>query len=45
VNAKKIVLSPEEQAELSRRVRSATISQRNSRLAQVILLAAQRSLA
>lgn len=41
VNAQEIVLSPEEQAELSRRVRSATISQRDRRRARVILLAAQ----
>lgn len=36
-----IVLSPEELAELSRRVRSVTISQRPGRRARVILLAAQ----
>ena len=41
MNAQEIILSPEEQAELSRRVRSATISQRNGRRARVILLAAQ----
>ena len=38
-----ITLSPEEFAELSRRVRSATISQRDGRRARVILLAAQGS--
>ncbi|HDQ4465571.1 TPA: hypothetical protein P9G65_005818 [Pseudomonas aeruginosa] len=37
----KIVLTPEEHAELSRRVRSATISQRDGRRARVILLASQ----
>ncbi len=41
MNALNIVLSPEEHAELSRRVRSATISQRDGRRARVILLAAQ----
>jgi len=41
VNALDITLSPEELAELSRRVRSATISQRDGRRARVILLAAQ----
>ena len=41
MNAQEIVLSPEEQAELSRRVRSATISQRDGRRARLILLAAQ----
>lgn len=41
MNAQEIVLNPEEQAELSRRVRSATISQRDGRRARVILLAAQ----
>lgn len=41
VNAQEIVLSPEEQTELNRRVRSATISQRDGRRARVILLAAQ----
>jgi len=41
MNAQEIILSPEEQAELSRRVRSATISQRDGRRARVILLAAQ----
>ena len=37
----KIVLTPEEHAELSRRVRSATIIQRDGRRARVILLASQ----
>lgn len=41
MNTAKIVLSPEEHAELSRRPRSATISQRDGRQARVILLAAQ----
>ncbi len=41
MNAQEIILSPEEQAELSRRVRSATISQRDGRRARLILLAAQ----
>jgi hypothetical protein len=41
VNAQEIVLSPEEQTELNRRVRSGTISQRAGRRARVILLAAQ----
>lgn len=41
MNAQEIVLNPEEQAELSRRVRSATISQRDGRRARLILLAAQ----
>jgi transposase len=41
MNTAKIVLSPEEHSELSRRVRSATISQRDGRRARVILLAAQ----
>ncbi|NCE88410.1 IS630 family transposase [Pseudomonas sp. Q1] len=41
MNALNIVLSPEEHAELSRRVRSAIISQRDGRRARVILLAAQ----
>lgn len=36
-----ITLNPEEHAELSRRVRSATISQRDGRRARVILLAAE----
>lgn len=40
MNAQEIVLSPEEQAELSRRVRSAMISQRDGRRARVVLLAA-----
>lgn len=39
--AQKIVLSPEEQVELSGRVRSATISQRDGRRSRLILLAAQ----
>lgn len=43
MNALKIVLSPEEQAELSRRARSAAISQRDDRRAQVIPRAAQGS--
>ena len=41
MNTAKIVLTPEEHAELSRRVRSATISQRDGRRARVILLASQ----
>lgn len=41
MSAQDIVLSSEESAELSRRTRSATISQRDGRLARVILLAAQ----
>ena len=41
MNTAKIVLSPEENAELSRRVRSAIISQRDGRRTRVILLAAQ----
>lgn len=41
MNTQEIVLSPEERTELSRRVRSATISQRDGRRARVILLAAQ----
>lgn len=41
MSAQDIVLSPEEHAELSRRTRSATISQRDGRRARVILLAAQ----
>jgi transposase len=36
-----VVLSEDEQTELSRRIRSATISQRDGRRARVILLAAQ----
>lgn len=43
MNAQEIVLSPKEQAELSRRARSATISQREDRRAQVIPQAAQGS--
>ncbi len=41
MSAQDIVLSPEEHAELSRRTRSATISQRDGRRARVTLLAAQ----
>jgi hypothetical protein len=41
MSAQDIVLSPEEHAKLSRRTRSATISQRDVRRARVILLAAQ----
>lgn len=41
MNSQDIVLSDDEQVELSRRVRSATISQRDGRRARVILLAAQ----
>ena len=41
MNTPKITLNPEEHAELSRRVRSATISQRDGRRARVILLAAE----
>ena len=41
MNTTKIVLTPEEHTELSRRVRSATISQRDGRRARVILLASQ----
>ncbi|MDG6383022.1 IS630 family transposase, partial [Pseudomonas syringae] len=41
MSAQDIVLSTEESAELSRRTRSATISQRDGRRARVILLAAQ----
>lgn len=40
MKAQEIVVIPEEQAELHRRVRSATISQRDGRRARVILLAA-----
>lgn len=43
MSALDIMLSPEELAELSRRVRSATISHRDARRARVILLAAQGS--
>ncbi|BCS44082.1 hypothetical protein Pta6605_24130 [Pseudomonas amygdali pv. tabaci] len=39
MSAQDIVPSPEESAELSRRTRSATISQRDGRRARVILLA------
>src|SRR5471030_1196223 len=41
MNSQDIVLSEDEQIELSRRIRSATISQRDGRRARVILLAAQ----
>lgn len=41
MNTEDITLAPEEFAELSRRVRSATIYQRDGRRARVILLAAQ----
>lgn len=41
MRAQDIVLSPAEHSELSRRVRSATICQRDGRRARVILLAAQ----
>ncbi|MBH3362870.1 IS630 family transposase [Pseudomonas sp. URMO17WK12:I11] len=41
MNSQDIVLSGDEQVELNRRVRSATISQRDGRRARVILLAAQ----
>lgn len=41
MNSQDILLSDEEQTELTRRVRSATISQRDGRRARVILLAAQ----
>ena len=41
MNTPKIVLTPVEHAELNRRVRSATISQRDGRRARVILLASQ----
>ena len=41
MNSQDITLAPEEFAELSRRVRSATIHQRDGRRARVILLAAQ----
>ncbi len=41
MNSQDIVLSEDEQIELSRRTRSATISQRDGRRARVILLAAQ----
>ena len=42
MNAQETVLRPEEQAELSRRVRSTTINQRDGHRARLILLAAQR---
>src|SRR5471030_2030841 len=41
MNSQDIVLSEDEQIELSRRIRSATISQRDGRRARVILLAAR----
>jgi transposase len=41
MNSQDIVLSEDEEIELSRRVRSATISQRDGRRARVILLAAR----
>lgn len=41
MNSQGIVLSEDEHIELSRRIRSATISQRDGRRAWVILLAAQ----
>ncbi|WP_143484540.1 helix-turn-helix domain-containing protein, partial [Pseudomonas aeruginosa] len=41
MNSQDIVLSEDEQIELSRRIRSATIRQRDGRRARVILLAAQ----
>ena len=41
MNSQDIVLSEDEQTELSRRIRSATISQRDGRRARVILLAAR----
>lgn len=41
MNSQDIVLSNDEQVELNRRVRSATISQRDGRRARVILLAVQ----
>lgn len=41
MNSQNITLTPEEHSELSRRVRAATISQRDGRRARVILLAAQ----
>lgn len=41
MRAQDIVLSPAEHTELSRRIRSATICQRDGRRARVILLAAQ----
>ena len=41
MNTTKIVLTPEEHTELNRRVRSATITQRDGRRARVILLASQ----
>lgn len=41
MNSQNISLTPEEHSELSRRIRSATINQRDGRRARVILLAAQ----
>jgi len=41
VSALDITLSPEEKAELNRRIRSATIPQREGRRARIVLLAAQ----
>ena len=41
MNSQDIVLSEYEQIELSRRIRSTTISQRDGRRARVILLAAR----
>jgi transposase-like protein len=41
MNSQNITLTPEEHSELSRRIRSATINQRDGRRARVILLAAQ----
>ena len=41
MNSQDIVLSEDEQTELSRRIRSATISQRDGRRARLILLAAR----
>jgi len=41
MNSQDIVLSEEEQTELSRRIRSATISQRDGRRARVTVLAAR----
>lgn len=41
MNSQNITLTPEERSELSRRIRSSTISQRDGRRARLILLAAQ----
>jgi len=41
MNSQDIVLSEEEQTELSRRIRSATVSQRDRRRARVTVLAAR----